>query len=149
MLNPGSKPMKIRFGPLHFALAGLALAASGLCRAGDGPERGAAVDVSRYPPGIRENYGVFSEKCSRCHKLSRPLNADYVLPDEWAECIRRMKRRSGADINAAEAERLYDFLVYDSSVRKKGKLEAKLRGLTPDLQQRAVEEIKAVAAKYR
>ncbi len=40
----------------------------------------ATVDVSKYPEGIQEDYQVFTEKCSQCHKLSRPINSDYALP---------------------------------------------------------------------
>ena len=42
----------------------------------------ATVDVSKYPQVIQDNYELFSHKCSQCHKLSRPINSDYALPDE-------------------------------------------------------------------
>jgi hypothetical protein len=108
----------------------------------------AKIDVSKYPAGIQENYKVFSRKCSQCHSLSRPINSDYVLPNEWSHCIGRMKRRSGSDIGSSEKRKLYDFLVYDSSVRKRDKLEAKLLALTPDEQKAVENKIKQVAGKY-
>jgi hypothetical protein len=153
--------MKTKFA-LFLALSGLALVAAGLCRAGDvqpdttiqarvdpsvkGP---ATIDVSKYPAGIQENYRVFSRKCSQCHNLGRPINSDYVLPDEWSHCIRRMKCQSGSDISSSEERKLYDFLVYDSSVRKRDKLEAKLQVLTPDAQRKVEDKIKEVADKYQ
>ena len=153
--------LKIRFVLLVPALAGLALAATGLCRAGneqldattlaqvDPSAKGSAtIDVSKYPAGIQENYKVFSRKCSQCHNLSRPINSDHVLPDEWSRCIGRMKRRSGSDISSSEERLLYDFLVYDSSVRKRDKLAAKLQALTPDAQKEVENKIKEVADKY-
>src|ERR1039457_729079 len=50
----------------------------------------ASVDVSKYPDGIKENYQTFTEKCSQCHKLSRPINSDYALPVEWERYVKRM-----------------------------------------------------------
>jgi hypothetical protein len=153
--------LKIRFVLFVPALAGLALAATGLCRAGDehldatsqarpdpSLKSSVTIDVSKYPAGIQENYKVFNRKCSQCHNLSRPINSDHVLPEEWSSCIGRMKRRSGSDISSSEERILYDFLVYDSSVRKRGKLEAKLQALTPDKQKEVENKIKEVADKY-
>jgi hypothetical protein len=156
------KLIKTRFALFFPALAGFTLVAVGLCRAGDeqldtsaksqvdrsvkGP---ATIDVSKYPAGIQENYKLFSRKCSQCHNLSRPINSGFMLPDEWSRCIGRMKRRSGANIGSAEEEKLYDFLVYDSSVRKRDRLDAKLQVLTPEAQRVAEDKIKGVAAKYQ
>ncbi len=154
--------LRIRFARSFSILSGLALVAAGLCRAGDEQlaavsqaridpslKGSATIDVSKYPAGIQENYKVFSQKCSQCHSLSRPINSDYVLPDEWSHCIRQMKHRSGSDIGSSEEEILYDFLVYDSSVRKRDRLEAKLQALTPDAQKEIENKIKAVADKYQ
>jgi hypothetical protein len=60
-----------------------------------------------------------------------------------------MKCRFGSNIGSSEEGRLYDFLVYDSSVRKRDKLDAKLQVLTLDAQRKAEDKIKEVAAKYQ
>jgi hypothetical protein len=86
----------------------------------------ATINVSKYPSGIQANYQVFSEKCSQCHKLSRPINSDYALPDEWSRYIKRMMNKPGSGISSGEGKKIYDFLVYDSSVRKKAMVDAKL-----------------------
>ena len=49
---------------------------------------------------IQDNYEVFSQKCSQCHKLSRPINSDYALPDEWSRYIKRMMYKPGSNISA-------------------------------------------------
>jgi len=85
----------------------------------------------------------------KCHNLSRPINSNHVLPDEWSHCLGRMKRRPGSDINSSEEKQLYDFLVYDSSVRKRSELEAKLQRLPPQDQREAKDKIKAVADRYK
>ena len=151
--------LKTRFARLSPALTGLALIVTSLASGEqfDGTEalfdssaKGISkIDVSKYPPGLQENYKIFTQKCSQCHNLSRPINSDYVLPDEWSRCIGRMKRRSGSDIGSFEEEKLYDFLVYDSSIRKRDKLNAKLQSLTPDAQKEAESKIRKVAARYQ
>ncbi len=132
--------------------AAFSLAAAGICRAEDqldaatkariaefekGP---ATIDVSKYPEGLRKNYEVFQQKCTLCHVLSRPVNCDFVLPGEWSRYVKRMMHKPGSMITENSAKKIYDFLVYDASVRKKDALEAKLAKLTPE--ERAAEEAK-------
>ncbi|MGH7968142.1 MAG: hypothetical protein ACREIC_05375 [Limisphaerales bacterium] len=108
----------------------------------------ATIDVSKYPDAIQQNYEVFSTKCSQCHKLSRPINSDYAAPDEWSRYIKRMMHKPGSGIGAGEAKKVYEFLVYDASVRKKKMLDEKLAKAAP--QERATEEgkIKDLHDKY-
>jgi len=87
--------MNNKFCALLLGVAALALSGAVVARAEDqldaetkarverfekGP---ATIDVSKYPQGIQDNYETFSQKCTQCHKLSRPVNCDYALPDEW------------------------------------------------------------------
>ena len=149
---------------LGFALCctvALTLTGAGAVRAADEPldaetkarverfEKGpAAIDVSKYPQGIRENYEVFSEKCTQCHKLSRPINSDYALPDEWSRYVKRMMHKPGSGINAAEGKKIFDFLAYDSSVRKKAMVDEKLAKATADERKAAEAKIKEVHDQY-
>lgn len=144
------------------AMASIVLAAAQPCQAADEPldaatkarieqfEKGpATIDVSKYPAPIKEDYDLFREKCSQCHKLSRPVNSDYVLPDEWSRYVKRMMYKPGSNISSSEAKKLYDFLVYDSAVRKKAKLDAKLATLTPEERAGAERKVKEVTDKYK
>src|SRR5665213_2498479 len=155
--------MKIhhKFTSILLGVAALALVATGAARA-QAPldpetkarverfEKGpATVDVSKYPQAIQDNYELFSHKCSQCHKLSRPINSDYALPDEWSRYIKRMMYKPGSNISGDDAKKIYDFLVYDSSVRKKNALDAKLPSLTPDERKTAEEAIKKVVDSYK
>jgi hypothetical protein len=108
----------------------------------------ATVDISKYPDGIKENYEVFSTKCTQCHKLSRPINSDYALPDEWSRYIKRMMYKPGSGISSAEGKKIFDFLVYDSSVRKKKMVEEKLAKATPTEKAAAESKIKEIHDKY-
>jgi hypothetical protein len=108
----------------------------------------ATVNVSRYPPVIQQDYEVFTQRCSQCHKLSRPINSDYALPSEWSRYVHRMMSKPGSGIDTSNGKKIYEFLVYDSSVRKKAMVDAKLaRASSAD---KAAEEakIKEVHDKY-
>lgn len=108
----------------------------------------ATIDVSKYPDGIKENYEVFSTKCTQCHKLSRPINSDYATPDEWSRYIKRMMHKPGSGISNAEGKKIYEFLVYDSSIRKKAMVDEKLAKATPEEKASNETKIKEVHAKY-
>jgi len=151
--------MTTKFTTLLLGVAALTLTA-GLVRAEDqlDPETKARVDrfekgpatidVSKYPDGIKDNYEVFSTKCTQCHKLSRPINSDYATPDEWSRYIKRMMHKPGSGISSADGKKIYEFLVYDSSVRKKAMLDEKLAKATPQEKTDAEAKIKEVRDKY-
>jgi hypothetical protein len=96
----------------------------------------ATIDVSKYPPEMQADFKLFSKKCSHCHTLARPINCDFALPDEWSRYVKRMMRKPDSQISESEAKKIYEFLVYDSKVRKKDLLEKKLKeqGTTPQNQ---------------
>jgi hypothetical protein len=115
----------------------------------DAFEKGpATIDVSKYPQGLQDNYVIFSQKCTQCHKLSRPINSDYALPDEWSRYVKRMMRKPGSGIDSSDGKKIYEFLTYDSSVRKKAMLDEKLAKLTPEEKAAAEAKIKDVHDKY-
>ncbi len=151
--------MTTKFTTLLLGLAALALTA-GLARAEDqldadtkarverfekGP---ASIDVSKYPDGIKDDYEVFSTKCTQCHKLSRPINSDYATPDEWSRYIKRMMHKPGSGISSGDGKKIYDFLVYDASIRKKAMLDDKLAKLSADEKEAAEAKIKEVHDTY-
>jgi hypothetical protein len=106
----------------------------------------ATIDVSAYPAPIRADYEVFREKCALCHKLSRPINSDYALPDEWSRYVKRMMFKPGSNISAGAGKKIYSFLAYDSAVRKKAMVDEKLAKLTPEERTAAEARIKEALA---
>ena len=102
-------------------------------------ETGAAtIDVSKYPPAMQERYPIFARRCAQCHRISRAINSDYALPDEWERYIKRMMHKPGSGIDKEDGKKIYEFLVYDTSVRKKDVLQKKL-GALPDADRVAAE----------
>lgn len=106
------------------------------------------IDISAYPAGIQKNYAVFREKCTLCHTLARPINCDFALPDEWSRYVKRMMFKPGSMISAANAKQIFDFLVYDASVRKKAMLDDKLGKATAEDKAAAEAKLKEVIAAY-
>lgn len=106
------------------------------------------IDVSKYPDAIKENYEVFQQKCTQCHKLSRPINSDYATPGEWSRYIKRMMHKPGSGISNSDGKKIYEFLVYDSSIRKKTMLDEKLAKATPEEKKDDEAKIKEVHDKY-
>jgi hypothetical protein len=109
----------------------------------------ATINVSAYPAAAKQDYEVFTQKCSQCHKLSRPINSDFALPDDWSRYIHRMMSKPGSGIDSGSGAKIYNFLVYDSSVRKKAMLDAKLAKASPAEKAAAEAKIKEVVAKYK
>jgi len=91
----------------------------------------ASVDVSAYPATIQKDYAVFRQRCTLCHTLARPINSDFVMPDEWSRYIKRMMHKPGSMISNANAKKIYTFLVYDATIRKKAALDGKLASAAP------------------
>ena len=150
----------LSFRTILFSLTALALAGAGTVRAEDALdaatkarveafEKGpATIDISKYPEALKENYELFSQKCTQCHKLSRPINSDYVLPDEWSRYVKRMMHKPGSGISGSDGKKIYEFLVYDSSVRKKAQLDDKLAKATAEDKAAAEAAIKKVRDQY-
>jgi len=84
-----------------------------------------SVDVSAYPGALKDGYTLFRQKCSACHTLARPINCNFALPDEWSRYIKRMMHKPGSGISPGQAKKIYEFLAYDSSVRKKALYDEK------------------------
>ncbi|HSL20990.1 MAG TPA: hypothetical protein VK886_05600 [Vicinamibacterales bacterium] len=90
-----------------------------------GPDK---IDVSAYTPEMKRKYKVFASLCGgRCHPLSRAINCDFALEDDWERYIKRMMRRAGTKIiSPPDALAVFEFAVYDSKIRKKELYDYKL-----------------------
>ncbi|MBS2017258.1 MAG: hypothetical protein JST00_30525 [Deltaproteobacteria bacterium] len=96
------------------AVAGLSLAA-GAC----GP-RTEGLDPSKVPDNVRADYEVFAARCSKCHGLSRPLQAGITDDAQWAMYVRRMRRQQGSGISHEDETVILRFLHwYAADLRQK------------------------------
>ncbi|NNN05748.1 MAG: hypothetical protein HKL90_07590 [Elusimicrobia bacterium] len=107
---------------LIVAAAMTALLWTGAARADDptfpadnGPD---SIDVSKYPKDQQENYKVFSEKCSRCHTLARPINTSVAAPEDWKATVEKMRRKPRSGISDDAQKQIADFLIYNAGQKK-------------------------------
>jgi hypothetical protein len=93
----------------------------------------AKIDVSKYPEDMKARYKVFLTKCSKCHTPARAINSEFVLDDEWERYIKRMMRKAGTFISPDEGKQIFEFVAFDSKIRKKALYDKKLKeaGSTP------------------
>jgi len=76
------------------------------------------LDVSKYPAEIQAAYKDFENQCTKCHDLTRPLNAPYATREEWQRYVKRMMSKPGCEMTMEKAKRIHKFLTHDSQVRK-------------------------------
>lgn len=81
-------------------------------------QRGEGLDVATVPTALRDDYELFARRCSRCHSLSRPLNARIDSPTHWSEYVTRMRRMPGSGIAPDEVPALLRFLTWYSAARR-------------------------------
>lgn len=103
------------------------------------------IDVSAYPKEMKAKYKVFKFKCAACHTIARPINSQFLelskaeiaelkksdpkaLADErilmadegmWNRYVKRMMAKPGCPVGK-DGKAIWEFLVYDSKVRKTG-----------------------------
>lgn len=87
----------------------------------------ATIDVSAYPADMQARYKVFAKRCTKCHTLARAINCEFALEDEWERYVKRMMRKPGSNVNAADGKQIFEFLAFDSKIRKKALYEKKLK----------------------
>ena len=118
------------------AAVGLAMAAPVVFRAQEQPidpriaayDKGpATIDVSKYPADMQSHYKLFVTRCAKCHTPARAINCDFALDEEWERYVKRMMRKPGSGISPADGKKIFEFVTYDSKIRKKALYERKLK----------------------
>lgn len=105
-----------------------------------------SVDVSGYPPELKKTYATFKFKCSACHTIARPINSQFlelsaeeqakwkkqdpdlfkdkklvqVEENMWQRYVKRMMSKPGCPVKGDDGKKIWEFLVYDSKLRKTG-----------------------------
>jgi hypothetical protein len=71
-----------------------------------------SLDPSTMPENVRGDYQVFASKCSKCHTLARPLNANITDDEQWVMYVNRMRRQPASGISMEDQQRILKFLRY-------------------------------------
>jgi hypothetical protein len=107
----------LRFMALAILIAPVSLAAqtSNVTLPQDkGPNK---VDVSSYPAEQQKSYKVFTDKCSKCHTIARPINTT-MSKEEWERYVKRMMHKPNSGISDSQGKTIFEFLAYDQAMRK-------------------------------
>ena len=102
------------------------------------------IDVTKYPAEQKANYALFMKKCVKCHTTARPINSRFVLPGEWERYIKRMVFKPDSKMTEADGKKIFQFLLYDSSVRKADSLRVHLAALPAADREAAIARVKAL-----
>lgn len=100
-----------------------------------GPDK---VNVSSYPADQQKNYKLFTDKCSKCHTISRPINTSMTKP-EWERYVKRMMHKPNSGIGDSQGKAIYEFLAYDQENRK----DKNPSGFFKALSDEEIEQLKA------
>ena len=106
----------------------------------------AEIDVTGYPKEHKRASRPFAFKCAACHTIARPINSQFLeltaaeiakakkddpelfkdpkltLPEEmvWNRYVKRMMSKAGCPVKKEDGKPIWEFLVYDSKLRKTG-----------------------------
>ena len=105
-------------------IAGMALVLMGAFASACGGETSARrtdnPDPSTMPEGIRADYQVFADRCSKCHSLSRPLGSGIDSDEHWQLTVERMRRHPGSGISKEDTVVILRFLHFFALQQKEG-----------------------------
>jgi hypothetical protein len=79
-----------------------------------GPDK---INVSGYPADMQKAYKLFTEKCSKCHTIARPINTTMARA-EWERYVKRMMHKPNSGINDKQGKEIFEFVIYDEQQRK-------------------------------
>jgi hypothetical protein len=96
------------------------------------------IDVSAYPPDQQKAYKVFTDKCSKCHTIARPINTTMTRA-EWERYVKRMMHKPNSGISDSQGKTIFEFLAYDQENRKDKNPSAFSKSLSDE----EIEKLKA------
>jgi hypothetical protein len=96
---------------LLFALALVALLG---CRTA-AQQASVHIDQASVPAELRADYSTFAVNCSKCHSISRAINAHISDVEHWNRYVARMARTPGSGISPAEAPSILRFLHWHTA----------------------------------
>ena len=114
------KPLRI---VALLAALGALVSASSAC------SRKESLDPSSMPEDVRGDYAIFARRCSKCHTLARPLNANITDDQQWINYVNRMRRQPSSGISLEDQEHILKFLRYYAADLRR--LEAERRSGPP------------------
>lgn len=81
------------------------------------------LDPGKVPESLRADYALFTQRCSKCHSLARPLTAGITDDDQWSLYVNRMRRQPGSGISYDDQERILRFLCWHAAELRRQEAE--------------------------
>jgi hypothetical protein len=75
--------------------------------------------ATQLPGDVRASYGVFEQRCSKCHSLARALDSGIDDDARWALYVERMRRQPSSGISVADVKPILAFLHYYAAERRR------------------------------
>ncbi len=88
-----------------------------------------SLDASKMPEEVRGDYAIFARRCSKCHTLARPLNANITEDEHWVNYVNRMRRQPSSGISLEDQDHILKFLRYYAADLRR--IEQEKRGGSP------------------
>jgi hypothetical protein len=82
------------------------------------------LNAAQLPAGIQDDYGLFAQRCSKCHSLSRSLESGITDDGYWKAYVERMRRQPSSGISLTDETPILRFLHYYSTEQKRGRGQA-------------------------
>jgi hypothetical protein len=79
-----------------------------------GPQDAATFDTKGYPAGMVEAARLTERRCTKCHSLTRVLDAPLAAAD-WTDVVDDMAKKEKSGISAREAATIAGFLAFRSN----------------------------------
>ncbi len=90
-------------------------AAAAACGGASFLERGEGLPPSAVPPEEQADYAVFTQRCSKCHSLARPLESGITEDSFWRMYVEKMRRQPGSGITEEDTVPILRFLHWYSA----------------------------------
>jgi len=99
-----------RYGRISLRLFGVLFMLLALTLVQSACSRKESLDPSTMPENVRADYTLFARRCSKCHTLARPLNANITDDEQWVFYVNRMRRQPSSGISLRDQEQILRFL---------------------------------------
>jgi hypothetical protein len=100
------------------AAAAAVLLASILGACASTMEQTEGVDTAGVPQEEQADYAIFSQRCSKCHSLARPLNSGITDDGYWRMYVEKMRRQPASGISEGDTVVILRFLHWYSTSQK-------------------------------
>lgn len=113
------------------ALMGALFAVTSVGACAESMSRSEGLVVTTLPEGVRGDYELFAQRCSKCHSLARPLGSGIDDDEYWRRYVERMRRMPSSGISVEDVPPILRFLSYYSTDLRNKKAEREAPKGTP------------------